>query len=161
MKVDGTFLQTSTTRDLAIVMHLASVIKKQGASPSLYHAYGLGSHLVYSSYQQLSPQLAGKMMDEEASAQGPVEMVTVPALGAEWGKDELKNMTKAGRREKDAEEFGRKWKLFHRGQYGLFGVKWLTRRTLVFSLFGLCVAYVVLLFLLTLCGPNLPPPASF
>lgn len=121
----------------------------------LYHAYGLGSHLVHSSYQQLSPQLTAKM-DEEASAQGPVEMVTVPALGAEWGKDELKNMTKAGRREKNAEDLGRKWKLFHRGQYGLFGVKWLTRRTLVFSLFGLCAAYVVLLLQFTIYGPNLP-----
>jgi hypothetical protein len=46
-------------------------------------------------------------MDEEANAQGPVEMVTVPALGAEWGKDELKDMTKRGRREKDKEDFGR------------------------------------------------------
>ena len=93
------------------------------------------------------------MADEESGSQGPVEMVTVPALGAEWGKDELMDMTKRGRREKEAEDFGRKWKLFHRGQYGLFGRKWLTRRTLVFSLFGLCVAYVVLFFrLLAGCG---------
>jgi hypothetical protein len=98
---------------------------------------------VHDSYQQLSPQFSAKV-DEEANAQGPVEMVTVPALGAEWGKDELKDMTKRGRREKDKENFGRKWKMFNRGQYGLFGSKWLTRRTLVFTLFGLCAAYVVL-----------------
>ena len=112
---------------------------------------------MHDSYQQLSPQLSGKVVDEEANAQGPVEMVTVPALGAEWGKDELKNMTKRGRREKDHEDFGRKWKMFNRGQYGLFGSKWLTRRTLVFSLFGLCAAYVVFLSL----AQNLANPPLF
>jgi len=105
--------------------------------PRYSHAFGISNK--ESSYQQLSPQLAGKV-DEEANAQGPVEMVTVPALGAEWGKDELMDMTKRGRREKDKEDFGRKWKMFNRGQYGLFGRKWLTRRTLVFTLFGLCAA---------------------
>jgi len=84
-------------------------------------------------------------MDEESDAQGPVEMVTVPALGAEWGKDELKDMTNRGRREKNNEDLGRKWKMFNRGQYGLFGSKWLTRRTLVFSLFGLCGAIGIIL----------------
>ena len=73
-------------------------------------------------------------------------MVTVPALGAEWGKDELKDMTKRGRREKNAENFGRKWKAFNRGAYGMFGRKWLTRRTIVFFIFGLCAAYVVTSF---------------
>ena len=128
--------------------------------PRYSHAFGLGHNdtrcvraspflsgsaqtntCIVSSYQQLSPQLTAKM-DEESASQGPVEMVTVPALGAEWGKDELKDMTKRGRREKDAEDFGRKWKAFNRGQYGMFGHKWLTRRTIVFSIFGLCIAYV-------------------
>jgi hypothetical protein len=36
------------------------------------------------SYQQLTPPLSGKL-DEESGSQIPVEMVTVPALGAEWG----------------------------------------------------------------------------
>jgi hypothetical protein len=65
-------------------------------------------------------------------------MVTVPALGAEWGKDELKSMTKGARREKKRENFGRKWKAFNREAYGLCGSKWLTRRTIVFVLFGFC-----------------------
>jgi hypothetical protein len=78
-------------------------------------------------------------LDEEA-AQGPVEMVTVPALGAEWGKDELKGMTKRGRKElENPGGFRQKWRKFNRGQYGLFGSKWLTRRTVVFVAFGLCV----------------------
>jgi hypothetical protein len=79
-------------------------------------------------------------LDEEA-AEGPVEMVTVPALGAEWGKDELKGMTKRGRKEqKNTEGFGQKWRKFNRGQYGMFGSKWLTRRTVVFLVFGICAA---------------------
>lgn len=79
---------------------------------------------------------------EEDSTKGPVEMVTVPALGAEWGKDELKAMTKKGRKEEQSEGFGRKWRAFNRGQYGLFGSKWLTRRTIVFVVFALCAMYV-------------------
>jgi hypothetical protein len=34
---------------------------------------------------------------------GPVELVTVPALGPEWQRDELRDMTKSGRREKKSE----------------------------------------------------------
>ncbi|KAH9175598.1 hypothetical protein EDB89DRAFT_323447 [Lactarius sanguifluus] len=112
------------------------------AGPRYSHAFGIGNK--EASYQQLSPQLTGKM-DEESNTQGPVEMVTVPALGAEWGKDELKDMTKRGRREKENEDLGRKWKAFNRGEYGIFGRKWLTRRTLVFSLFGLCAAIGIVL----------------
>lgn len=108
---------------------------------AFHHSPGSARH-VRGSYQQLSPQLTGKM-DEEANSQGPVELVTVPALGAEWGKDELKDMTKRGRKEKKSEERGRKWKAFNRGEYGMFGSKWLTRRTLVFSLFALCTVCVV------------------
>ncbi|KAI0298116.1 hypothetical protein B0F90DRAFT_1735099 [Multifurca ochricompacta] len=116
------------------------------AGPRYSHAFGIGHN--EASYQQLSPQLTGKM-DEESSTQGPVEMVTVPALGAEWGKDELKDMTKRGRREKKSENFGRKWKAFHRGEYGLFGRKWLTRRLLVFTVFAICaVIGIVLAFVI-------------
>ncbi|KAI9453235.1 hypothetical protein BJY52DRAFT_1205520 [Lactarius psammicola] len=110
--------------------------------PRYSHAFGIGKN--DASYQQLSPQLTGKM-DEESSTQGPVELVTVPALGAEWGKDELKDMTKRGRREKEKENFGRKWKAFNRGEYGMFGRKWLTRRTVVFFIFGLCAAIGIIL----------------
>lgn len=71
-----------------------------------------------------------------------MELVTVPALGAEWGKNELKAMTKKGRKEEKSGDFGRKWRAFNRGQYGLFGRKWLTRRTVVFIVFALCAVYV-------------------
>ena len=70
-------------------------------------------------------------------------MVTVPALGAEWGKDELKGMTKRARREERSERFKVKWRAFNRGQYGVFGKRWLTRRTVVFVVFATCIACVL------------------
>jgi hypothetical protein len=119
-------------------MRLVSATKSQGVSSVV----AVGSRSCLCSYQQLTPPLSGKL-DEESGTQVPVEMVTVPALGAEWGKHELKGMTKRARREKKRENLGRKWKLFNRGQYGLFGSKWLTRRTIVFVIFGLCALYVL------------------
>lgn len=51
-------------------------------------------------------------------------------------------MTKAGKSEKKAERRSRQWKEFNRGQRGLLGRKWLTRRVCVFIGFGLIVACV-------------------
>jgi hypothetical protein len=82
---------------------------------------------------------------EEDSNKGPVELVTVPGLGAEWGKNELKSMTKKGRKDKDSEGFVRKWRAFNRGQYGLCGSKWLTRRTVVFIVFAVCAVIAITL----------------
>lgn len=81
----------------------------------------------------------------EASAANQVELVTVPALGAEWKSSELRDMTKAGRNEARAEERRRKWREFNRDQRGLCGVKWATRRTLVWVLFLLCAVIGILL----------------
>ena len=137
-KAVGISTPTSTTQVPATAMRLVLVIKKRGASSIVV----VGSRSRSCSYQQLAPPPSGKL-DEESGAQGPVEMVTVPALGPEWGKDELKGMTSRARREEKAENFGRKWKLFNRGEYGLCGSKWLTRRTLIFIIFGICVVYVL------------------
>lgn len=75
--------------------------------------------------------------EETMSTHGPVEMVTVPALGPEWQREEMRDMTKAGRREKKAETRTAKWKAWNRGERGMCG-KWFTRRVFVFFLFGLC-----------------------
>ena len=80
-------------------------------------------------------------------------MVTVPALGAEWGKDELQGMTKRARREEKSDRFKVKWRAFNRGQYGIFGKKWLTRRTVVFVIFATCIAYVPF-FPRAFCAPH-------
>jgi hypothetical protein len=125
------------------------------AGPRYSHAFGLGQS--EPTYQQIpSPRPA--LLDEDPATKGPVELVTVPALGAEWGKNELKAMTKKGRKEDKSEDFGRKWRAFNRGQYGLFGSKWLTRRTVVFLIFGLCAAIgIVLAFVI----PRVPDFAIY
>lgn len=90
------------------------------------------------SYSQLPPP-SPMIKEEFADPEGKVEMVTVPALGPEWAKDEMRDMTKSGRRERKKEARKQFWKEWNRGQRGLCG-KYFTRKVLVFFLFGLCVA---------------------
>lgn len=89
------------------------------------------------SYQQLQTPRTPAVVDQVDSSGNKVEMVTVPAMGAEWSKDELKNMTKRGRKEDKRERRKEFWKAWNRDQRGLCG-KYFTRRVLVFFLFGLC-----------------------
>lgn len=84
-------------------------------------------------YTQL-PATSNKLMEE---APTNVEMVTVPALGPEWGKVELHDMTKAGKSEKKSESRQDAWKAWNRGERGICG-DYCGRKTFVFSLFGLC-----------------------
>ncbi|CUA68832.1 hypothetical protein RSOLAG22IIIB_03697 [Rhizoctonia solani] len=92
-------------------------------------------------YRPLREQAGGS----EASAANQVELVTVPALGAEWKASELHDMTKAGRRELRAEERRKHWREFNRDQRGLCGIKWAKRTVLVWGAFLLiCVIGVLL-----------------
>ncbi|CAE6472437.1 unnamed protein product [Rhizoctonia solani] len=84
----------------------------------------------------------------QASAANQVELVTVPALGAEWKASELRDMTKAGRSEARAEERRRKWREFNRDQRGLCGIHWAKRTTLVWVVFLLCTVIGVMLAIL-------------
>lgn len=112
------------------------------AGPRYSTAYGSQNS---KGYEPIAPSTPLKD-DDAASSRNPVEMVTVPALGAEWGREELKDMTKASRKAKKAESRREAFKSFNRGERGLCG-KWLTRKTLVFIIFGLCaVAAIVLGF---------------
>jgi len=92
-------------------------------------------------YQQLPPSVPKAQSEDTV---GPVELVTVPALGAEWQKSEMKDMTKTGRREKKAELRNEKWKAWRRGERGMCG-RYFTRKVLVFTLFGVCVVAGILL----------------
>lgn len=83
----------------------------------------------------------GEGIDSD-SALAPVELVTVPALGPEWDRTEMKKMTKSGRREYKNDERRAKWRAWNRGEIGLCGTKWFTRRFLVFSIFALCAMSV-------------------
>lgn len=82
--------------------------------------------------------MAPPVVDHIDSAGNKVEMVTVPALGSEWSKDELRGMTKASRKEAKSDRRREYWKSWNRGERGLCG-KYFTRKVLTFVLFGLCV----------------------
>ena len=92
------------------------------------------------SYQQF-PQPMLKPEEDTESNTGPVEMVTVPGMGPEWQRSELRDMTKAGKREKKVESRKQKWKQWNRDERGLCG-KWFKRKFLVYFLFALCVVCV-------------------
>ncbi|KAJ7166370.1 hypothetical protein C8R43DRAFT_192939 [Mycena crocata] len=95
-------------------------------------------------YQSLS----GTPKAEEST--GPVEMVTVPALGPEWAKSEMRDMTKAGKREKKAESRKQAVREWMRGNRG---GKWFTRRVVVFGCFGLVA---VIIIIIAFCIPRVP-----
>ncbi|KAE9391833.1 hypothetical protein BT96DRAFT_979690 [Gymnopus androsaceus JB14] len=81
---------------------------------------------------------------EDAGSIGPVEMVTVPAMGPEWQRDELRNMTKAGKREKNSESRRQAWKEWNRGHRGICG-RWFTKKMLAVFLFVLCCCIGIVL----------------
>ena len=92
------------------------------------------------SYTQI--ESSGSLLKEEAvDPEGKVEMVTVPALGPEWGKDEMHQMTKTGKKERKNESRAQFWKSWNRGERGLCG-PYFTRKVFIFVLFGVCCAYV-------------------
>jgi hypothetical protein len=66
-------------------------------------------------------------------------LVTVPAMGAEWSRQELKDMKKSGKAERKAEERKRSWNEWVRDQRGLWGIPWLTRKFLVWFTFGFII----------------------
>ena len=89
-------------------------------------------------YQKIPPSTP-KLVDMSmvGSSTDPVEMVTVPALGPEWGRQEMHDMTKSARKAKKAESRREKFKAWRRDERGICG-KYFTRKSLVFSIFGLC-----------------------
>ncbi|KAG5636093.1 hypothetical protein H0H81_009141 [Sphagnurus paluster] len=106
------------------------------AGPKYSSAFGTAEK----GYHQLRPT----KHDDADGPSNPVEMVTVPALGPEWGRSEMREMTKAGRREKKADVRRENLKSWNRGERGLCG-KYFTKKTLVFVVFGLCAVVGVVL----------------
>ncbi|KIJ59261.1 hypothetical protein HYDPIDRAFT_170874 [Hydnomerulius pinastri MD-312] len=114
--------------------------------PRYSTAFGIGQHQepAYHQIQPVTPSGAGKEADAD-SALAPVELVTVPALGAEWQLSEMKNMTRSGRRELKSEDRRAFWKAWNRGEAGLCGTRWFTKKFLVFFIFGWCgIAAIIL-----------------
>ena len=101
------------------------------------------------SYQRLPPDnhappsiRSGKLVEDTQSMNGPVELVTVPALGAEWRKDELKAMTKKGKKELKEDNRWQNFRAWTRDQRGCCG-KWGTRKQIAVGSFILCVVCVL------------------
>ncbi|KAH9480385.1 hypothetical protein JR316_0006983 [Psilocybe cubensis] len=86
--------------------------------PRYSSAFGVGQN--EAAYSQI-PAMPSPMLKDEPVNGSKVEMVTVPALGAEWGKDELYQSTKAGKRERKKEKRAQFWKAWNRGERGLCG----------------------------------------
>ena len=95
------------------------------------------------SYRQVPSPALVKMEDTETTASGPVEMVTVPALGPEWKASELRDLRGKGKKEATREARARKWKEWKRGERGICG-RYFTRKFTAWFLFALCCAFVPL-----------------
>ncbi|PPQ84285.1 hypothetical protein CVT25_013223 [Psilocybe cyanescens] len=113
------------------------------AGPRYSSAFGVGQN--ETAYAQIPPMPSPMLKDEPLDG-SKVEMVTVPALGAEWGKDELYQASKAGKRQRKKESRAQFWKAWNRGERGLCG-RYFTRKVLVWFLFGLCVAVAIVIAL--------------
>ncbi|TFK60502.1 hypothetical protein BDN72DRAFT_872898 [Pluteus cervinus] len=88
-------------------------------------------------YRQIGASSPLMKPEDIITNNGPVEMVTVPGLGPEWRKEEMRDMTKAGRRERKYDGRMDKFKAWNRGQRGMCG-RYCTRKVFVFALFGIC-----------------------
>ncbi|EJU03055.1 hypothetical protein DACRYDRAFT_21396 [Dacryopinax primogenitus] len=78
---------------------------------------------------------------------GPMEYVTVPTLGPDWGAEELREMSRKGRRETIAAARVKRWRAWIRDEEGIFG-KWGRRKSLVWGAFAMCCIVGILLAVL-------------
>jgi hypothetical protein len=132
------------------------------AGPRYSSAYGpmptggnnQGYHQLPPQKQQPQTPLTPKYEEETVGLNGPVEMVTVPALGPEWKRSEMEEMTKKGRRAKKRGPESRMsiWRAWNRDQRGIC-FPWLTRRVFVFIMFAIAVVIGVLI---AVCLPRVP-----
>jgi hypothetical protein len=106
------------------------------AGPRYSSAFGLGANTNSKGYEPLQTPTRSDA-PEGSIKEGPhkTEMVTVPVMGAEWTKRELRNMTKSGRKADKAEARRDKMRDFWRGNNGICGIRWLTRKVVVIVIF--------------------------
>ncbi|KAH8090725.1 hypothetical protein HD553DRAFT_265989 [Filobasidium floriforme] len=89
-----------------------------------------------------------------------VELVTVPALGAEWSKNELYSQTRRAKQEARREKRGKMWREWNRDQRGCCGVGWMTKRMLVVVTFAFLAALGVTLYFVIPRAPNFSFPSD-
>lgn len=74
------------------------------------------------------------------------EMVSVPVLGPEWTKAELRGISNRGKNDRIRDKRVKNWRAWNRDQKGCCGVKWLTRTVFVFFVFFFLAALIVTLY---------------
>ncbi|KAG9308846.1 hypothetical protein JVU11DRAFT_8606 [Chiua virens] len=116
--------------------------------PKYSSTFGIGKH-TEPAYHQLPPTMSVAASKAEGgdndSSLAQVELVTVPALGPEWERSEMKKMTRSGRRELKSDERRAQWRAWNRGEIGLCGTKWFTKKFLVFFIFAWCAIIAIVL----------------
>ncbi|KZT12189.1 uncharacterized protein LAESUDRAFT_720163 [Laetiporus sulphureus 93-53] len=100
-----------------------------------------------------------KEQEANPATPGSVELVTVPALGPEWKKSEMREMRSSAKRQEALESFRDKWNAWNRGERGICG-PYFTRRTTTYVVFGLCVAVGIVLAFVIPRVPDLYFPSS-
>ncbi|KAG8933805.1 hypothetical protein FRC01_007051 [Tulasnella sp. 417] len=128
------------------------------AGPRYSAAFGVPGIKGDNGYRPLSrPDTLGSKSKKGGTSttyEPEVELVTVPAMGAEWSAQELRDMKKSGRAEIKAEKRQRAWNAFVRDQEGLCGVPWLTRKVIVWGAFAFCIVLGLTLFFVIPRVPN-------
>lgn len=83
------------------------------------------------------------------------EMVSVPVLGPEWTKSELRGISGRGKNDRKRDKRTKNWRAWNRDQKGCCGISWLTRTVFVFAFFFFLAALIVTLVF------TIPRPVKF
>ncbi|WRT68339.1 uncharacterized protein IL334_005315 [Kwoniella shivajii] len=127
--------------------------KKEGSVRS-GGALGMGM-MDDASYRPVSTHVAPSgYSDINKSVASREEMISVPMLGPEWQKSELHELSRRGQAELKGEQRTKAWREWTRDQRGICGVRWLTRKVLVFIVFAFLAALGVTLFFVIPRVPN-------
>ncbi|SNX85900.1 uncharacterized protein MEPE_04609 [Melanopsichium pennsylvanicum] len=101
-------------------------------------------HSQFSTAQTTNGTAVSGMGPQHADSTTGIELITVPALGNEYTKEELREMTRTAKRRKKRSNRKRRCHLWVSGQDHLWG--WLSPRVAVFIAFFILVALGVMLF---------------
>lgn len=127
-----------------------------GLGPRWSETHGVAKHETYRPvYDHDAAALGGGGggMDGSGSGLGfkmheerDPEMVSVPVLGPEWTKAELRGISNRGKNDRVRDRRVSNWRAWNRDQKGCCGVRWLTRTVFVFFVFFFLAALIVTLY---------------
>ncbi|TFY51110.1 hypothetical protein EVJ58_g10733 [Rhodofomes roseus] len=90
------------------------------------------------------PRSPAMLKEDEPFTPRDVELVTVPALGPEWKKSEMREMRSSAKREDKVESFRDCFHAWNRNERGCCG-PYFTRRTTTYVVFALCIVVGIIL----------------